>query len=216
MQKTKNVNLAFSCKQDFGSMKPTSKGAFCQLCKKEVIDFRNLNETEITELLTTQNKVCGLFTTQQASVKTSKINWFKHLVASLLLSLGFSALTKDLYAQTTIEPRNTESKPDSLNFILGEMSGYMPVYSKGGNEGLYEFLSKNINYPKEKVSGKVIVSFTVDTFGNVIHAEIAKGLSPAANEETLRVVKLLKFTPGTEFGKKVEVKMILPIQFKPE
>ncbi|WPO77529.1 energy transducer TonB [Flavobacterium sp. KACC 22761] len=51
--------------------------------------------------------------------------------------------------------------------------------------------------PDEEISGKIYATFVVNKEGNVTDVKIKKGLSRAADEEFLRVLKKLgKFTPG--------------------
>lgn len=93
----------------------------------------------------------------------------------------------------------------------------MPEYP-GGIEGLKSFLVENVTYPenakKNKITGKVYVSFVIDESGEVINTRIARGVDPDLDKEALRVVGLMeKWTPGMEVGKPVKVQFTLPIQF---
>lgn len=90
-----------------------------------------------------------------------------------------------------------------------------PVFKDGGEVGLRKFILKNMHYPEmdEPVAGKVYVGFTVDTLGNVTDVKIKRGLTPLADEEAIRIVKMLTFIPGTSYGRPVKAKMVLPISF---
>lgn len=93
----------------------------------------------------------------------------------------------------------------------------MPQFP-GGEKALYKFLAKNINYPdeaKEKgLSGKVFVSFIVETNGEISNVNVERGASPCLNEEALRIVKMMpKWKPGIQKGKLVRVQYHLPINF---
>jgi protein TonB len=89
-----------------------------------------------------------------------------------------------------------------------------PVYKNGAEKGMWMFIAQNLKYPQgEDVEGRVFVGFTVDSLGNVKDVEIKKGLSPKANIEAMRIVKLLTFYPATLNGNPVEMKMVLPILF---
>lgn len=95
----------------------------------------------------------------------------------------------------------------------------MPEYP-GGQDSMQKFIVKNVVYPqkalKEKIQGKVYVSFEVEKDGSlsdicVISKEVGGGLE----EEAIRVVKLFpKFTPGTLDGNPVKVMMTVPFKFK--
>jgi TonB family protein len=89
------------------------------------------------------------------------------------------------------------------------------MYKNGGDLGLRKFIKENFQYPTtgENVSGKVYVGFTVDTLGNVKDIEIKRGITKSTDEEAMRIVKLLKFIPGSLNGKPIENKMIVSIDF---
>ena len=90
-----------------------------------------------------------------------------------------------------------------------------PVFEDGGDIGLQMFIKQNLRYPKtgECISGKIYVGFTVDINGLVKNTVIKRGITTASNEEAIRIVKLMKFKPGTRNGKPIEVEMIVPISF---
>ena len=93
----------------------------------------------------------------------------------------------------------------------------MPQFP-GGQKVMMKYLAANIKYPataaKYKKQGRVIVTFTVRKDGSVTHAKIAKSLDPELDAEALRVVRAMpKWTPGTQFGKPVNVKYALPVKF---
>jgi TonB family protein len=101
---------------------------------------------------------------------------------------------------------------DSLTFINPD---YPPVFKDGGDLGLKKFIGENLHYPKtgECVTGKVYVLFTIDTLGNVKDIEIKRGITPSTDKEAIRVVSLMKFIRGTNYGKPIDTKMVLPISF---
>ena len=58
------------------------------------------------------------------------------------------------------------------------------------------------------------MSFVVDTDGSVTSVSIARGVDPALDKESLRVVRALpKWSPGKEKGKAVKVQYTVPINF---
>jgi periplasmic protein TonB len=91
----------------------------------------------------------------------------------------------------------------------------------GGNAAMYAWLGKNIKYPaaaqRANISGKVFVSFTVNTDGSITDAQVLKGLGFGTDEEAIRVVKSMpKWKPGKQSGRAVRVKYNLPISFQLE
>lgn len=79
-------------------------------------------------------------------------------------------------------------------------------------------LQEEIKYPtiaqKAGIEGRVFVQFVVDEEGNVIDPTVIRGIGAGCDEEAIRAVTLAKFTPGTQRGKAVKVKMTLPVMFK--
>ncbi len=100
----------------------------------------------------------------------------------------------------------------------------MPEYP-GGEEALKKFIADNIKYPEEArkngITGKVYVSFIVDKTGEVRDAQVARGVDPSLDKESLRVINQLeRFKPGKQDGKPVKVAYTIPINYaldgKPE
>ena len=203
-------------------MDPCVNGRHCNSCNKTVIDFTNKNITDLSNaLLEEHGTICGRFTKSQTlTYKTKKWN-FKKILASICIAIGIGSWYRELQAQhivsdSLIDIGHDEKYDQLLNqdrYVLGVITSTMPIYKYGGEEGLYKFLGKNLKYPTNTLQGTVYVSFIVDTLGNVVDPIIKKSLSTEADNEVLRVVRMLAFNPGTEAGRKVQVKFMLPIKF---
>ncbi len=88
----------------------------------------------------------------------------------------------------------------------------------GGTGALLGYLGKNIKYPapasRANVSGKVFMTFVVNTDGSIQNVEVLKGLGFGCDEEAMRVVRTMpKWKPGKQSGRAVRVKYNLPISF---
>lgn len=88
----------------------------------------------------------------------------------------------------------------------------------GGHVALFEYLSKNIKFPKSKenedVKVRVVTTFTVEKDGSITDAKIVRSQGEAFDNEALRVINgMPKWIPGTQNGKAVRVKYTLPITF---
>ncbi|MFY8020641.1 MAG: energy transducer TonB [Bacteroidia bacterium] len=93
----------------------------------------------------------------------------------------------------------------------------MPEFP-GGIDAMQNYIQKNLSYPKwaieNGVKGKVILSFVVMPDGSIDFTEIERGIGFGCDEEALRVLREMpKWSPGIQNGKKVAVKLILPIRF---
>lgn len=94
----------------------------------------------------------------------------------------------------------------------------MPEYP-GGMQAMIEFLQANMKYPedaaKQKVEGRVMVQFVVETDGSISDVHVAKQVFPSLDAEAIRVVQAMpRWTPGKDKGKVVRVKYNLPIVFR--
>lgn len=89
----------------------------------------------------------------------------------------------------------------------------------GGLGALMSHIAKNQRYPllaqEKREQGKVVVSFVIEKDGSVGEVNLVQKVSPALDNEAIRVVKTLpKFTPGKINGRVVRSKMSLPITFR--
>ncbi|MDO3641187.1 energy transducer TonB [Mucilaginibacter sp. L3T2-6] len=88
----------------------------------------------------------------------------------------------------------------------------------GGIEAFYNFLAKNIVYPKtardKNTQGKVIVTYIVEKDGRLTDVKVARGIGDGCDEEAVRVIKLSSpWKPGTQNGHTVRVAYAVPINF---
>ncbi len=94
-----------------------------------------------------------------------------------------------------------------------------PTFNEGGTQRLQKYIAKHTKYPpfssKYRIEGRVLVSFKIDTVGNVVDVKIEKGINQELNTEALRVIKTMpKWTPGYLEGEPIEVSFTVPINFK--
>ena len=92
-----------------------------------------------------------------------------------------------------------------------------PIFP-GGIEKMHEYLSENILYPDVSINnaeeGKVFVKFIVEKNGLVSQIEVVRGVSPAIDAESIRVIRNMpKWIPAEEDGKTCRIKLHLPINF---
>ena len=88
----------------------------------------------------------------------------------------------------------------------------------GGLEGLMEWLSNNVRYPKaaqrQGFEGRVVVQFTVERDGSICDIEVVDSVSPDLDAEAVRAVRSMpKWTPGKMNGEPIPVQFSLPINF---
>lgn len=108
-------------------------------------------------------------------------------------------------------------EPENEIFISAEE---MPEFP-GGEQALYDFLAKNISYPKtakdSNIQGNVYVQFVVEKDGTITNPKVLRDIGGGCGEEALRVVRMMpKWKTGMYKGKAVRVQYTMPVIFKLE
>ena len=116
---------------------------------------------------------------------------------------------------TTVSAQSVQEKPQEKVY---EVIEDMPNFP-GGQGELMKYLRNNIKYPaeaqKNKIEGRVIVTFVVNKKGRIIDPTVERSAHPLLDAEALRVIKRMpKWKPGRVNGEPVNVKYRLPITFK--
>jgi TonB family protein len=91
----------------------------------------------------------------------------------------------------------------------------MPEF-KGGDIGLYQYLTKNIHYPagEKNVEETVYINFIIEKDGSVKHARIMRSIGERFDKEALQVINnMSKWQPGSKKGNAVRVQMNIPVRF---
>jgi protein TonB len=129
----------------------------------------------------------------------------KLIILSLMALFGLTTVS----AQKTVVAQKNQKVFDVVE--------QMPEYP-GGIQALFEYLSQNVKYPSDaenqKVEGRVIATFIVETDGTINNVEVVKPVFPSLDAEAIRVLSgMPKWTPGKQSGKEVRVKYTVPINF---
>lgn len=97
----------------------------------------------------------------------------------------------------------------------------MPRYlaQDGGLPAIVRAVAMKVKYPMEalmkQTEGRVLVTFEVNTVGQVENVQVAQGVSAALDAEALRAVKTLEgFTPGQLDGEAMTVSFAVPVTFR--
>ena len=120
-------------------------------------------------------------------------------------------------AKAEAKASDATAPADTTKNVVYDVTETMPQFP-GGQGVLMKYLAANIKYPasavKAKKQGRVIVTFIIQKDGSVAKARIAKSVDPELDAEALRIVKAMpNWTPGTQDGKPVNVKYIIPVNF---
>lgn len=134
--------------------------------------------------------------------------WTVTLVTASTLAFVASACSD---AQEPLEKSTDQAKE------VFTKADKMPEYP-GGMPALVQYMTEHLTYPKSEknrgTEGTVHVAFVVDTEGRVTDISIERSVSKDLDEAAADIVsKMPDWTPGEKDGKKVSVKMVLPVKF---
>jgi protein TonB len=128
--------------------------------------------------------------------------------------------TSSINAQVTITPVESEPEDNSKDSTdrIFDVVDEEPEFI-GGDISLQKFIKENVKYPKKAVKkkeqGRVYVKFIVEKDGSISNVQIARGATKLLDAEAVRVIKLMpKWKPGTQKGKPVRTRVMVPIVFK--
>jgi protein TonB len=93
----------------------------------------------------------------------------------------------------------------------------LPQFPGGASEFM-KWLTKNLKYPasaqQQKVKGKVVAQFIVNTDGSVSDLEVVQHLNTACDNEVLRVLRMMpNWQAGVMNAKPCRTKVCIPIVF---
>ncbi|MDF1576660.1 MAG: M56 family metallopeptidase [Bacteroidales bacterium] len=143
------------------------------------------------------------------------------LPALACLTFLFACNEQELLPEV-MEPETEAVVPEPEVFVDEEVFYIVEEMPKfNGGDPATEFRSyvaQNLQYPEvaaqNKISGRVIVQFAVDSEGNVVDAVVVRGVNDFLDEEAVRVVMSSpQWTPGKQKGKAVKVLFNFPINF---
>ena len=123
--------------------------------------------------------------------------------------------------ETPIESGKTLLKEENeQNSFEREEQFFVAVEEMPEIIGGIESIQRNIVYPegaiRAGIEGTVYVMAYVDENGNVVKADVLKGIGAGCNEASVAAVMKAKFKPGRHRGKPVKVRVIIPIRFELE
>lgn len=127
-----------------------------------------------------------------------------------LLTIGIIFNVINTIAQTA----DSVKVDEEIIYIFAEQ---MPEFV-GGESKMETYFNRNIIYPQEalknKIEGKVIVTFIIEKDGSTSNIEVVKKLGWGIDEEAIRLIsKMPAWRPGKLEGRLVRIRFTLPIVF---
>jgi TonB family protein len=117
--------------------------------------------------------------------------------------------------------KNTQEIGGEGNKLEGEIFTVVEAQPEfeGGADAFYKYIMNEIRYPLQArrmgIEGRVDVEFVVGKDGILSDVKAIKGIGAGCDEEAVRVLQNAPaFKPGTQNGKPVFVRMVVPIVFK--
>ena len=109
----------------------------------------------------------------------------------------------------------TKNKADTDLYVVVEE---LPEFI-GGKDAMASWINSNLKYPaeavKSKITGKVLVNFTVTAKGKIENVVVIKSINPVLDAEAKRVISSMPdWKPGMQAGKTVPVQLQVPVEFK--
>ena len=127
------------------------------------------------------------------------------------LDWGFS------YYFSEKENRSNPQESDSVKAVIDDVY-FVAVEEMPQPIGGIQEIAKKVVYPevakRAGIQGKVYVKAFIDENGNVIRAEILKGIGAGCDEAAIKAIEQTKFTPGKQRGIPVKVQVSIPVLFK--
>lgn len=141
---TLQISIPEPCHEDWGKMTPTQCGAFCNACRKEVVDFSQMSEAEIVERLSTASgKVCGRIAADKLDRELVKYepdaawySWKKWAVAAGVL-LGINqAKAEEVFAGDTVSRSTVDTARilPAVTITCNKYEGHFGAIMMGGME----------------------------------------------------------------------------------
>lgn len=111
-------------------------------------------------------------------------------------------------------PQETANSDNPLDMNIVEQLPQFP----GGWVNLMKWLTKNLQYPpqaqRQKLQGKVVVSFVIGKDGTMSNIKLEQSVDPLLDHEALRVVRMMpKWKPGLYNGKPCVTLFAIPVVF---
>ena len=135
-----------------------------------------------------------------------------------ILLFVFFSFSSRVFSQDVKDENYQEINPyggQSGSFSLVER---WPMYPNG-IDGVNQHIAENLKYPKkaekEKVEGRVVISYVVEIDGSVEEIKIIESVNPLLDEEAKRVISTLKkWKPAVQRGNPVKTAYQQVINFK--
>lgn len=124
---------------------------------------------------------------------------------------------EDITIASTEIDLSAEVAPPPPQDLFDEEQFFVVVEEMPQIIGGLDAIRKHLVYPdlaiRAGVQGKVFVLAFVDEKGNVVKAEVVKGIGAGCDEAAQHAVEKVKFIPGRQRGQPRKVRVMVPVHF---
>lgn len=111
-------------------------------------------------------------------------------------------------------PQTTAENEDEVMKVVEQLPEF-----PGGMVEFMKWLTRNLHYPnqalRQKIEGRVVVSFIVNKDGTIASPKVERSVNPLLDNEALRVVKMMpRWKPGMQGNKPCRTMIAIPVNFK--
>ncbi len=195
MSKTLQLSIPEPCHEDWNKMTPTDKGRFCAACKKDVVDFTNMNNAQLVAFFRKKasSNVCGRFYNDQLNtdipIPTKRILWAKYffqitlpafIASGKLMAQGEPKMLLKENKDVIVVVAGGVKKKEQKNAPLQTTTVKGQVTDEQGNGIAYATIINNKN--KAGISADSLGNFTLQDVHLTEGSEYtvsAAGFSPA-------------------------------------
>ncbi|MFM2316453.1 MAG: hypothetical protein RLZZ155_785 [Bacteroidota bacterium] len=193
----------------------------------ENISIKTMNGTSVIGNKTDANGICYLVLSQKSFSVTASDESENYATTTSSISL---TKAENCWINIEMVPgakMNLERlKQDDMLYGNADSIGKKPCSDTnfveasypGGNAALMKYIRETIRYPEVSIdrneSGKVYLSFIVETDGNLSHIKVVRGVSPEIDQEAMRIfIKSPKWVSAVCNGTAVRSSYKIPINF---
>ncbi len=193
----------------------------------ENISVKSMNGTTVIGNKTDANGICYLVLSQKSFSVTASDESENYATSTSSISL---TKAENCWINIEMVPGaklNLERlKQDDMLYGNADSIGKKPCSDSnfveasylGGNAALMKYVRETIRYPEVSIdrneSGKVYLSFIVETDGKLSHINVERGVSPEIDQEAMRIfIKSPKWEPAVCNGIAVRSRYKIPITF---
>ncbi|TBN06354.1 hypothetical protein EYD45_00260 [Hyunsoonleella flava] len=167
-----SISIQNPCSERFSGFEKTASGGFCKSCEKEVIDFRNMTDMQVKQVLKQKaDNTCGYFRKGQlhkksTAMETRRRSMLKFIKAAAIAVLAFNtfqnveAQDKNSVTETVQNLKSDKAQDKLLKGVVKDESGPLAgasILLKGTKIGVTADFDGKFVFPKALNEGDILL-----------------------------------------------------------